>query len=440
MKAEDNIISYLLSNEEINYSEIIDNLSEEYFTKEKYCKVYRVIKEMLNNGDAITQNTILLNLKASDYFDIMTLNITFAEYNASVKKLKAEYLKRIVKEKLKITDELLDSDSSNNDIQACLSSLVNELNNIQLNEDKKQLENVKDVVEDYLIHLDELKSGKPLGLKTGWKELDKYLYGNLDGNRVCVIGAMESIGKSAFALNLTLNLLRQEHKVLYVSLEMTENQIMPRLLSNSTKIPFSKFKNTDNLSEEEYYRIGKAAQEIGKSGLYINTDFNINSDGVLNYALKLKKTCGLDAVIIDHIQLLAENEKGNKDKEKIDRAIRRLKYLSKTLNIPVFILAQVNRSPNGNDPFCMIPPNRKRLKESGNLEADADIVIILHRQLYDENGLLIAKLVDNLYVAVDKNRDGQRGSFYMNFDLTTQSIEEKEEFNKKLGDNISITN
>ena len=165
MKAEDNIISYLLSNEQINYSEVIDNLSEEYFTKEKYRRVYRTIKEMVNNNDVLTQNTILLKLDPNEYTKEVLLNITFAEYNVSVKELKAEYLRRLVKEKLKNASELLSSDSTNNDIQACIFSLVNELNNIQLNENKKQLENVKDVVENYLMHLDELKNGKPLGIE-----------------------------------------------------------------------------------------------------------------------------------------------------------------------------------------------------------------------------------------------------------------------------------
>lgn len=430
MKAEDNVISYLLYGSDVDYEGIIEDLKEDYFTKEKYCLVYRTIKQLLEDNEVITPNTIFLNLKASDYFTLTDLCITSAELKPSLKKLKVEYLKRVVKERMKIVSDSIDENSTQTDLDACITELQNELNNIQIGEEYQGVNSIKDIATNYLCNLEDIKSGKKeLGLKTGIRTLDDYLYGELTGNSIIVIGARPSIGKSALALQIILNLLRERKKVLYVNLEMNENQIMNRLVSNSTGIPLYKLKTAVELTDDEYKKIGNSVNGISNSGLYIDFDIDINSEEIFRYAMQLKKRGGLDAIFIDHLQLLARNENGYSEgntKRAVDNAMRNIKRIAKILDIPVFVLSQLNRDKNGNNEAEMIIPSMDKLKESGDIEQDANIVIMLNRIVKDSNGWTAPlEQQEELFFGIEKNRDSKKGSGTLYYKLDTQTITDK---------------
>lgn len=223
-------------------------------------------------------------------------------------------------------------------------------------------------------------------------------------------------------LNWIVNMMKQKKKVLLFSLEMSKRQLTDRLVSIISGVPLVRLKDRNKFTTDEASKIGNAVKFIQEADLFINTDFDITTDKMMAYAMKIKKSEGLDAVFIDHIHLLGDNEQKGKDlREKMGYISRNLKRLTKNADIPVIALAQLNR--DSSDTHSRNMPSRKRLRESGNIEADADIVLIAHRLMTKANGEPEELNEQSRYILFfDKHRDGARAMIDLYLDLNTLKI------------------
>lgn len=420
---ENVIISYILSDGDCDYEYFLENIKPQHFTRDKYAKLCEVLKNIVDSGETPSQKLILMSVNISDFSDAMTEypNVMYSEFKRAVNLIKIKYsskqARKILTEEL---EKLEDDEATDFNIQAAFDNIKNRLDSIEI---IGEVDTVKlgDISIDYLQHLLDLKDGKiNRGLSLGYDRIDALTHG-LDGNRIMVVGAMESMGKSSIALNFALNIIKQKKSVLMFSLEMNEIQLMDRCISIISGIDLEMLKNTSALSDENCHKIGEATTLLNTSNFFINTNFDINSDKMIAYAMSIKKKHGLDCVIIDHLQLLGANEKGMDERARINYASRNLKRLTKVLDIPVIVLAQVNR--DSNDPYGLKVPSRKRLKESGNIEADADIVLMAHRILNNADGTPVTDgHQEDLILYFDKNRDGPRKMLVFRLDLTTQRV------------------
>jgi len=404
------------------------NVKEDYFTKLPHIdKVYNITKKLHDQDIKPDFQSIKLELTDVDSSELAT----FTEYQTNGStfrkaciKLKLAHFNRVVGRISKqATDKLEDSEDAN-DIE--ITNAANEIifgvsDLVESGITKTDIITVKDLAEEYLTYLDDFKSGRiQPGLKSGYSEIDAKTLGFRGGESI-IMAAYESIGKSQLMLNMVNNVLSQNKACLIFSLEMNEREILDRLVAVKTGMSLTKIRSTDVLSPVEYKRIGDAIKYFSESKLFICTDMDINSSTMLHYAKKIQKKHGLDFITIDYLGLFSKNEQGDSEFNKISYASRGLKKMAKVLNIPILTLHQLKRPESDN--YLQNMPSRKMLKGSGDIEADANIILMMHRLQKNKDGTPADKATQELtYLLVDKNRNGATGMCKLRFDLDTQRI------------------
>jgi len=244
--------------------------------------------------------------------------------------------------------------------------------------------------------------------------LDKYLTG-LNRSDLILIGARPGMGKTSFALNLAHNLVTAaKKKVVFFSLEMTNEQLAERLLASQSGIESQKFR-TGELQRDEWDRLGLAANVLMDTELYLVDNSAIT---VPEMKALVRQTRDVDCVIIDYLGLISSAEKSENRVQEVTKITKALKIMAKDLNIPVVCCAQLSRGTEGRGKSHR--PQLSDLRESGSIEQDADIVLFLYSEVYYENEKdeeerdEIDKSKTELIIA--KNRHGGVGTIPLVFD------------------------
>lgn len=228
---------------------------------------------------------------------------------------------------------------------------------------------------DLMTEIDSRKSAEK-GMAYGIPKLDKKTNGIHKENLVIVSGR-PGVGKSAFALQVVNNVLNRGYKVLFVSLEMGETELLERLVMHLSDIDGTNMK-TGDLTKYELNQTSVAIDVIAKYKLDINTRVRNTS----HLRVEIARTQP-DLVVVDQLGLLREDERFTSRREEITSITRKLKLMAMDFKIPIIALAQINRDANENYPTLA------NLKESGSIEEDANVVIMLHaptREQCDKRG------------------------------------------------------
>lgn len=250
------------------------------------------------------------------------------------------------------------------------------------------------------------------GYTTGFGDLDRILTG-LNRSDLILIGARPAMGKTSFALNLARNVSALgKRKVLFFSLEMTKEQLAQRVLSTEARVSSMKMRN-GIISDDEWQRLINAAITLNECELYFDDTSNIT---VSEMKAKTRKLGGVDCVIIDYLGLITSGKKAENRTTEVSEITRNLKMMAKELNIPVICCAQLNRGTEGRGKSHR--PQLSELRESGSIEQDADIVMMLYREDYystekddDQNAPEEEKAgPKKVEVIVAKNRHGETGT------------------------------
>ena len=200
----------------------------------------------------------------------------------------------------------------------------------------------------------------------------------MDSPDLIILGGRPGMGKAQFALHFAKLLLITKH-CLFISIEMIAEQLIMRILTEDERVNLHDMKS-GQLSEESWKAIDETVSQFENSSLYIADDHNIRSlRNIKSLARKLSRQNKLDLLVIDYLQLIkTEQAFGTRDLE-IGHITGELKNLAKELSIPVILLAQLSRPPKG---VKVQIPVLSDLRESGNIEQDADKVIFPHRPSY----------------------------------------------------------
>jgi replicative DNA helicase len=251
---------------------------------------------------------------------------------------------------------------------------------------------ISQVMGDKIDEIEErLKTGNKMkGLQTGWRTLDKYLGGWNKGNLV-VVGGRPGMGKSALGLNLCRDGM-QFNKYLFVSVEMSADELAERMLADMTNIENSKIRNA-NVNEIDLRRMVDTLNEANFD--IIDTKDN-NIYNIISLIKIHRAKFGLDVVVIDYLQKL--NAGGRDSRTNVGNASTALKNLARELGITVIALAQLNRDGKN------ARPELTELKESGQIEQDADCVLFPFRPSYYEDE---KPEVEDAVVIIAKNRHGR---------------------------------
>mgnify|MGYP003681902734 CR=1 FL=1 len=236
---------------------------------------------------------------------------------------------------------------------------------------------VCDAVEGTLIEIDRRTSGEASEIPTGFVELDN-LTGGLHKSELVILASRPSMGKTALALNIADHAaINARTTTLIVSMEMSRIELAQRMLCARGKINGHKFRS-GFLSGEGRGKLTKASAELCKAPLHIDDSSSRSIPEIAACARRLREA-ELGLVIVDYLQLIQPDNSKDPRQERVAKISRRLKGLARELAVPVLCLAQLNRqveAANNNR------PRLSHLRESGAIEQDADIVLLLHRDEY----------------------------------------------------------
>ena len=247
-----------------------------------------------------------------------------------------------------------------------------------------------------------------IGIPSGFDKLDELTLGFHGGNYI-VVAARPGMGKSAFALSVSLNATRKDRSVAFVSLEMSEEQMADRLMAMESGVSMQNIRRGD-INEYDVGRLEKGASKIQPLPLYISVQTRINIDGLRMFARRMKMRNQCDMLIIDYLQLVLPRKGfGNREQAVADMS-RTIKAIALELDIPIIALAQLNRQVDGR---ASKRPILSDLRESGSIEQDADAVMFLYRdEVYDPNSEDKGKAE----VIVAKQRNGPTGIVTLDFE------------------------
>lgn len=244
-------------------------------------------------------------------------------------------------------------------------------------------------------------------ISTGYYNLDTLLGGGLCNGQLCIIGARTAQGKTALALNLAYKALKAKRTVVVFSLEMQQTEIIQRLAAIRSAISFAEYRNGESNAVE---RMNEAALWLSEKPLFIS-DTAHTMERIKAQCYEIKKTHSPDMVFVDYLQLIQPTVKQNRNREQeVAEISRNLKILAQELNVPVIVPSQLNR---GAENRTEDKPKLSDLRESGSIEQDADICLLLSRNETHAD------------LRVAKNRNGRNGTIQMVYKGNTFTFTEE---------------
>ena len=258
-----------------------------------------------------------------------------------------------------------------------------------------------DLVSDNYDRISQLfDEGKRItGVSTGYHQLDDLTSG-LQPSELVVLAARPSVGKTAFALNLAMNVAMRENKTVAVfSLEMSKESLLLRLLSDHAKIDAHKFR-TGHLARTDGAKITASLRELSQAPMWIDDS---GSATVLEMGAKcrrLARSKQLAMVVVDYLQLISARGRFGSRNEEVSSITRGLKAMAKELKVPVVVLSQLTRAPEREDRGPLLSD----LRDSGAIEQDSDVVMFIHRpKMFKEGASPEERGETDLIIAKQRN-------------------------------------
>jgi replicative DNA helicase len=254
------------------------------------------------------------------------------------------------------------------------------------------------------------------GVPTGFVDLDKELRG-LHNTDMIVLAARPSMGKTSLAMNIVEHAALgrgggKKHAVGVFSLEMSQEQLVRRMLYSKAGVPAWK----DFFSDTDRNRLSSAADQLGKASIIVDDSAGLDVMDLRARARRMKRIYGVELIVIDYLQLLHDKRRARDGRQQETASISNsIKSMAKELKIPVLILSQLSRAPEqggreGNK------PRLSDLRDSGAIEQDADVVLLLQRPSYYNKELEAGSGEDTLAVVdIAKHRNGPTSEVKMNF-------------------------
>jgi replicative DNA helicase len=409
LETEENIIaSVLVNNENWKY---IDQLKEIDFYYPTTRKIFKLMKELHENNNPIDIVSVKEKGVSKKYDGIKLMKILVemtekmglsSQIEYYIRILKNLSIKRQIYQKAsEVCKEILEIENDKDELEI-KNEIIQKFIDIKVQEKEKNgemtnvmLETLEDIEKKY-------QKRDDYTYRTGFFDVDKVTDG-LHEQELTIIAARPGVGKTAFALQMAENISKKNICVYFVSLEMSEKQLGNRIIAREAEIDGHKLR-MGWLEEEDFEKIGEVASKISNLKMYIDSKSATIQDIEMK-ATELKQENKLGLIIIDYLQLLKSRNRFNVREQEVAEISRKLKLMSKNLNIPVVALCQLNRETEKRK-----RPMLSDLRESGSLEQDADNVIFLY---VDEDEK--TQVCQNIEVIIAKQRNGPTGTVKMAF-------------------------
>jgi replicative DNA helicase len=429
------------------FDTIAPQITESAFYAPKNALIWQTFHRIKKDGNPIDMVTTVKRLKQDGYLDdaggVIYISELAANFNYSAnvdmlcQYLMEKYIMRYVTDySQKLIHRCTQDSATVQDVRLSVKGLYDFVLKTGLKgKDYVHIaEAIKRDQDQYDRRSDARNKGVPTGIKTGLKEVNRITGGWQKANLVIIAGR-PSMGKTALAEHFAMN---SGVPTLFFSIEMSEAQITQRMVVTESGIDGYRYKLA-TLSPYEIATVDQARDHIRKMPLFINDQSPISIDDMKAKALQFKAKHGEMLVIVDYLQLVKSDPSIKVREQQIADVSRGLKEISKTCDCPVLALAQLSREneKRGGDKR----PILSDLRESGQIEQDADIVMFVHRPEYygitaDENGNSTSGKAE---LIIAKNRDGAVGTVNVGFIGSTTKFYDFESDNSGLTRNESFT-
>lgn len=391
LEAEQAVLGSILSEPEC-LSQVMVIIKPEYFYMPAHRSIFLVMQEIDAVGGKIDPLIVLERLKTEKIYDDAGGKNYLYQLAQSVPSTEnVESYCKIIKEKfyirslINVSKDIIERASGSDDSAELLLNFAEQkIYDIRQGKVTKGPAKLGDIiVTEVYPELQQLSSAdrdKYKGYTTGFVDLDKAITG-LNKSDLVIIGARPAMGKTSLALNIARNTaMMGKKKVLFFSLEMTKKQLAQRVLATEARIESTKMR-TGNINGEEWGRLATAAAVLSNCELYFDDTSEMT---VPEMKSRIRRLRDVDAVFVDYLQLMKSGTRTEGRVQEVSEITRNLKLMAKDLNIPVVVLAQLARRTEANGKSHR--PQLSDLRESGSIEQDADIVIMLYRdEYYAEN-------------------------------------------------------
>ena len=371
------------------------------------------IFEEINNSGAF--KSMDASLYIVELYDITPSTRNIMHYANLVKRY--SIYREIRSALLSSTEEM---NQGNADIDSLTATLFDQVERAMERAKTSQFKNMKDVTNEVFQEIVARMSGEGqnIAIPTGFSTLDQLV--GLGKGDLIILAARPSMGKTAFALNIALNVAGKNHRdesekktVALFSLEMGADQLVSRMICSEGMLDSEKIKK-GTLDNDDMMKLETAVHFLNQKNIFIEDSAFIKVNEVKAKCKLLKNEHGLDLIVIDYLQLLQGSKRTDNRQQEVSEISRSLKQMARELECPVIALSQLSRSVESRHDKR---PMMSDLRESGSIEQDADMVLFVHRPEYyhilqDDKGNDLHGMAQ---IIIAKHRKGATGDVLLNF-------------------------
>lgn len=400
--------SMMVKGDHIDCREIAGKLPAEAFQNFHLKSMYQAIVTLLNKAEPVDMFTVKDAVPAAtkDFVvEVACKCSSAANIRGWAKRVRQCWMLRRGESELKRAAELL-AGAGTHDLNDRIAEVSGILSRLQFETNDKLPRRIGDLLDDYMVVLENRMKGEESGLylKTGIQPVDD-AYGGLDRTDLIVIAGRPGMGKTELAINIANSVGRQKGKGLLISMEMSDMQVVERHVADRAGLSVGTLRNPLNMIQEQYTRLTAATGTLLDEDNHV-IDGSFTVDECIAHAERMNMDGGLSFLAIDYLGLI-EKPSNIPEHQAIADITRKLKQFCLRNKVPVILLAQLNRGPEGRQEKR---PGLGDLAKSGAIEQDADVIIFPYRdEVYDENSNMkgIAEII------IGKYRSGQPQTFYM---------------------------
>ena len=410
----------------------LEVLNKDVFYSEPNGIIFNAIAKLTDKGTVIDLTTVtselsdekqLEHIGGVEYLtDVINVVPSAANVDEYIKIIEEKAtLRRLITEATNIVNSGFDSKESLSDI---LDNAEKDILNVVRTRRGTEFNKIQDVLYKTQADIEQLSEnkGEITGVSTGFKEID-HLTAGLHPNELIIVAARPGMGKTAFALNVAVNISETSKlPVAIFNMEMSAEQLTTRMIASSGQIDLGKLM-TGKLEHNDWKRFNEAISRLADTKIFIDDTPGINITDIRSKCRRLASEQGkLGAVVIDYLQLVSGSSRyadsGNRQQE-VAEISRSLKTLAMELEVPVIALAQLSRRVEDREDKR---PLMSDLRESGQIEQDADIVAFLHREDYYNKEASIDEFTSKSEFIVAKHRNGPTATINLVFKRNTSTF------------------
>ena len=436
IEAEKWVISWALMDNETVWIFEWDGITPKDFYQKEHGMIYEAIAQLWNDkktidvvtvSDQLSKNGNLESVWWIDYlYELSAFLISTSpcvEYSKIVKE------KSLLRQVLKVCQQITWDAYEQKDTVEIFDSIEKRIYDLTQNQIWDNILSIEEIlkgrVEDYMDIVDHPENFNANKVNSGYSQIDEMLTGFKPGELI-ILAARPSMWKTAFALNVLANIaLDQKKSVAMLSLEMSKESIVDRIMSEVSRVPMYKISKW-NLDNADFAQMGEAMEKLSTAKIFIDDKAWITVPMLKSKLRKLKiEEKQLDLVIIDYLQLMHSTVFQNNRVQEISEISRGLKELAKELKVPILALSQLSRAVESR---VDKKPQLSDLRESWSIEQDADAVLMLHREEYYDPDTDRKWATD---VCIRKNRNGAVWEVELHFEKEIMKFVEKKKTEKQ---------